>query len=153
MQRFLSGFEEGPEDACWLWNATLDKDGYGVIKIDNKMLKAHRLSYEYYNGEPPTNECIRHLCGTKRCMNPSHLKDDTKKANRWDQMRLGEDARLRVTQEDVNKIRQEWKDTVFSKFGDKKKWIEAKAKECGVTSGTLEGYVYAYDRISIPPVE
>jgi len=42
---------------------------------------AHRLAYEEKYGEIPENMTIDHLCFTRNCINPNHLKMVTQSVN------------------------------------------------------------------------
>ena len=69
---------------CWNWHGTIDKDGYGKIKIRsirNASLYAHRVSYELYCEPIPDGLQIDHLCRNRRCANPEHLEPVTCKVN------------------------------------------------------------------------
>jgi len=145
MERFLAAFTEGPENDCWIWEGSRDYQGYGVIKIEGKMLKAHRLSYEYYNGHPPTNECICHACDTPACVNPGHLIDDTKRRNRRDQLQRDRDPNRKLTDEQVCALRTEHDSTAFP-LGEKKRWAARKAQELGVCVKYIEGIIYRIER-------
>jgi hypothetical protein len=80
VERFWSRVERGPSDACWLWRAGIDKDGYGkfVIEWDRqhrrvKNCRAHRVSYELAHGPIPGGLHCLHRCDNPGCVNPSHL--------------------------------------------------------------------------------
>lgn len=66
---------------CWLWTGALT-DGYGQISVGQNMVKlAHRLSYEWVKGAIPDGLAIDHMCHTRRCVNPAHLRLATWKQN------------------------------------------------------------------------
>lgn len=69
------------KDKCWLWTASLDRDGYARIAIGGKVRFAHRISYESYKGPIPQGMSIDHLCRTRNCVNPNHLEAVTHKEN------------------------------------------------------------------------
>ncbi len=75
-------------DTCWLWIGSKYRYGYGHFrrKINGKwkMYKAHRFSYEYYNGEIPYNSFVCHHCDNPSCVNPGHLFTGSAKDNHWD---------------------------------------------------------------------
>ena len=72
--RFWSKVDRADIDGCWLWVGPARGSGYGVIKIDGKMASAHRFAYELANGPIPNGMCLDHICQTKICVNPSHLR-------------------------------------------------------------------------------
>lgn len=78
-ERFWSKVDKTSD--CWLWIACLRKDGYGSFKVGTKVLLAHRVSYALAKGEPSTALVLDHICRTRHCVNPSHLRQVTQKQN------------------------------------------------------------------------
>ena len=68
-------------DGCWLWNGTLNEHGYGVLSVHNRLVYAHRLSYELHVGPIPEGLVLDHLCRTPSCANPQHLEAVTQAEN------------------------------------------------------------------------
>ena len=66
---------------CWEWQGCLTKAGYGQIRVNNKTLYTHRLMYESYKGQLLPNCEIDHLCRNRKCCNPEHLEQVTRKIN------------------------------------------------------------------------
>ncbi len=63
-----------PHGGCWLWFGTTDKKtGYGSIRIDGKMVKAHRASWTVHRGRIPAGIKVLHQCDIPNCINPNHL--------------------------------------------------------------------------------
>lgn len=60
-------------DSCWLWTASLDTGGCGLFRLDGKLVKAHRYSWELTNGPIPKDHFVMATCGNKACVNPDHL--------------------------------------------------------------------------------
>ena len=61
-------------NGCWLWTGAKTRNGYGHIKIDGKLVLAHRASYEMHFGPIPNDSVIDHICRVRDCTNPNHLE-------------------------------------------------------------------------------
>lgn len=70
---------------CWEWTGALTKDGYGIIRVDGKNKRVHRVSYEFYVAPIPKGLTIDHVkdrgCITRACFWPEHLEPVTLKVN------------------------------------------------------------------------
>lgn len=65
----------GP-DACWLWAASCDTKGYGHFGVGPKserLIKAHRFSWELHVEPLRRGQRLFHLCGNPNCVRPDHL--------------------------------------------------------------------------------
>lgn len=73
-------------DGCWVFNGSINKDGYGRFQFNKREVLAHRASYELMNGLIPPKMVIDHKCHNdsdcrntkkdclhRRCINPKHL--------------------------------------------------------------------------------
>lgn len=78
-QRFLAKREEG--DGCWLWNAALDRNGYGRFYFRGRAQWAHRVAYELFVAPIPEGFQVDHQCNTPACVRPDHLKAMTPRDN------------------------------------------------------------------------
>ena len=78
-ERFWEKVEK--TDYCWNWTATKSKRGYGTFRIDDKMIRVHRFSYELHKGKILNGLTIDHLCRNRSCVNPDHLEAVTIKKN------------------------------------------------------------------------
>lgn len=63
--------------SCWEWSAYTDRGGYG--RFDSKA--AHRFAYLLTGNELVDGMDIDHLCRNRKCVNPKHLEQVTRKEN------------------------------------------------------------------------
>jgi len=81
-ERFWDKVTADPNSGCWLWAASLSRDGYGQFAPKrNALAGAHRYSYELHVGPIPKGLEIDHLCRVRSCVNPDHLEPVTPKEN------------------------------------------------------------------------
>lgn len=79
-QRFWNSMENG-DNGCWLWTASTDKSGYGLLRVAGKTKLAHRYAYELMVDAIPDGLQIDHICRERKCVNPQHLRLATAKQN------------------------------------------------------------------------
>lgn len=72
-ERFETKFIKDKSGDCWNWTACKHKDGYGKFILNGHSQYSHRVSYELYIGEIPSNSQVLHKCNNPSCVNPSHL--------------------------------------------------------------------------------
>lgn len=92
-------------DTCWLWTACVDKDGYGMIRVDRKNKRAHRLAYELTIGPIPDGMVVCHRCDTPTCVRPGHLFLGTDRDNMDDCISKGR-TKLMGASGDANGLRK-----------------------------------------------
>lgn len=68
-------------DSCWLWNGYCNEAGYGMVRINYRQYRSHRVSYEIHKGLIPDGLELDHLCRVRNCVNPEHLEAVTHKEN------------------------------------------------------------------------
>lgn len=86
-EKLLPKFEErvdktpglGPDGSCWEWTGTTrkykGKPYGGQFHVGSKRYTgAHRFSYLAEHGPFPRSSDIKHGCGNKMCVRPSHLE-------------------------------------------------------------------------------
>lgn len=68
---------------CWNWigSKTRSHNGYGQIKVKNRNMLAHRVTYVAFNGNVPSGLEIDHMCKNRTCVNPKHLESVTASEN------------------------------------------------------------------------
>jgi hypothetical protein len=69
------------DDGCWLWTGATTAAGYGVLSVDDRLVYAHRLSYEIHVGPIPDDLTIDHLCRKPRRVRPACLEPVTRAEN------------------------------------------------------------------------
>ena len=82
-ERFWAKVDQSGE--CWLWTSQINRGGYGVLHAPQvsggENETAHRVSYFLTRGNLPEGMFIDHICHTKACVRPSHLRAVTPKQN------------------------------------------------------------------------
>ena len=83
-ERFWEKVNIKTESECWLWLASVDKDGYGNFSFKSitagkkcksqsgKGIPAHRYS-ALLKYKDLGDKLVRHTCDIPNCVNPSHL--------------------------------------------------------------------------------
>lgn len=101
-------------DDCLIWPFARSKQGYGHMRFDGATKLAHRVICELVRGSPPSPASqAAHSCGKghEGCVNPSHLRWDTRAGNFADKIEHGTDSRgeksrlAKITNDDVIRIR------------------------------------------------
>jgi hypothetical protein len=100
---------------CWLWKGP-DFIGYGQISRDGKLTGVHRVSYEKYIGPIPEGYEIDHMCHTKNCVYPFHLRAVTSKQNAENRRGARRDSRSGVQGVSWSSRKRKWRVFVTS-FG------------------------------------
>lgn len=78
---FMDKIVTDPVEFCWLWTGIINTHGYGYIRFNGKMRRAHRVSYEHFVGPIPDGLELDHLCRCRNCVNPDHLEPVTSSIN------------------------------------------------------------------------
>lgn len=111
-RRFWSKVDRQEPEDCWLWQAAINGQGYGVFKLDGKSQSAHRVAFMLENGAfAEANTC--HTCDNKLCCNPTHLYDGTDQQNVRDAVGRGQHprgerhGRAKLTDQLVQEMRRE----------------------------------------------
>lgn len=66
------------ESGCWLWTQSVTGSGYGMMPTGSGgFTSAHRYAYQRFVGPIPDGRHLHHVCETRRCCNPEHLKPVT----------------------------------------------------------------------------
>lgn len=87
--RFWEQTDKRAPDECWPFTGARDADGYGVISLHSKQLRAPRVAYEIQVGPLENGKCVMHLCDNPSCVNGSHLRLGSQLENNQDKARKG----------------------------------------------------------------
>ena len=88
--RFWEKVEKlGTEAGCWLWTSAIHTEGYGMLYLNGKAVRAHRIMWEITYGPVPQGLFVLHRCDLRCCVNPAHLFLGTNQDNVDDMMRKG----------------------------------------------------------------
>lgn len=104
-EQVLEGYIPEPNSGCWLWTGTVNDEGYGLIKVRGRIIRAHRAAYEDLVGPIPAGKLVCHKCDVRSCINPDHLFTGTVADNARDMGRKGRQHLSRLTAANVLEIR------------------------------------------------
>ena len=88
-ERFWSKVDIKEKDDCWNWMACSRGNGYGCIRVDDKIVDSHRIAWILTNGEIINSLWVLHSCDNKLCCNPNHLFLGTQLDNNRDMFKKG----------------------------------------------------------------
>lgn len=66
---------------CWIWQGSVNKEGYGGVQVKGMTWSTHRYSWFIEYGEIPKGLCVLHKCDNPSCVRPDHLFLGTQKDN------------------------------------------------------------------------
>lgn len=134
---------------CLIWFGQKCPKGYGRLRLEGKMQRAHRLMYQLRNGPIADGQVIRHSCDNPACVNPDHLCLGTQLENVRDMFVRGRANKLngeshpnaKLTDLQVAEIRRRYVPGVYGKGA------HVLAKEFGVSKPTIQAIVSGESRV------
>lgn len=82
---------------CIEWTKSRLSSGYGQVRHNGRMQRAHRVAWEKIHGPIPDGLQVLHKCDNPACVNPDHLFLGSRSDNMRDM---------------ISKGRQNWKSTL-----------------------------------------
>jgi hypothetical protein len=145
-ERFWARVEK-TEGGCWPWLSKLSDRGYGLVKVDKKWVRAHRVAWRLTHGEHPAQLLVCHHCDNPRCCNPAHLFLGTHAANHADMVAKGrrrsKSGTVKLTAEQVIAARRRHPAETYAKL----------AEEFGVAIETVKNAVRGFSWKSLNHLE
>jgi hypothetical protein len=95
---------------CMVWTGA-KSGGYGQIRVNGRLIYAHRLAYQLKHGSIPDGALVLHSCDNRPCCNTDHLAIGDEAANHRDAMSRDRHSRgmrhgmSKLTDDDVRRIR------------------------------------------------
>jgi len=90
VQRFWSNVDQsGGADSCWEWKLGRNTTNYGLVRVQGRLWRAHRLAVLLDTGELSEASVVIHACDNPPCCNPKHLKAGTRQENTLDMVSKG----------------------------------------------------------------
>lgn len=109
VSRFWRLVDMGGPDECWKWLGDVNRDNYGVFTYHGRRHGAHELALSFTTGEMRlANLDTCHSCDNPPCVNPSHLRFDTRASNVADMVKRGRanNAPAKLTEAEVVLMRE-----------------------------------------------
>lgn len=105
VERLKNSYFIDPNTGCWKYTGYIDPKGYGQLTVNKKSLRVHRFAYETFVGRLDPQLEICHSCNCKSCINPQHLRQDTRSSNAIDKSYAFAHADQKLTPEQVIEIK------------------------------------------------
>jgi len=100
------------DSGCWEWNGFRNQAGYGLVWLNGKQHRVHRIVLSKKVGRPlEDTEVSRHMCNNPACCNPEHLEVGTTQDNIKDKLLAGRQAKgekngqSKITDKQVEEIK------------------------------------------------
>lgn len=59
---------------CIEWKGDTHETGYGIVWVNGRAIRVHRIVYTAKHGDIPEGFVVHHKCGNRLCININHLE-------------------------------------------------------------------------------
>ena len=80
-EAFLARTEPLLWSGCIIWTGATTRGGYGHLRVNGRIVRAHRYAWEREHGPIPDGMFIDHRCYERSCVNTDHLRLATRAQN------------------------------------------------------------------------
>ena len=129
---------------CWNWTGTKMTQGYAVLTIHRKIVRAHRYSWVLHFGELGDGVDILHHCDRKSCTRPEHLFTGAGALNMADKTWKGRQAKgestnhCKVTEQQVIWLLQNYTNEIDTSTANQL------ASDLGITRDSLRNILSGF---------
>lgn len=106
IERFNQKYIIDEETGCWNWIGYIEPNGYGHSYYKRKTIRAHKLSYILFKNDVNPDLVICHSCNNRKCVNPDHLREDTRSSNSIDMVNSGNQMQQKLSFDEVIEIKK-----------------------------------------------
>ncbi len=136
--RFWKSVERsGGPQACWHWHGFLRPSGYGMIGINGKGYRTHRVLYFLEHGRIDDNLLVLHRCDVRACVNPGHLYQGTARENTQDSVRRNRHTKVYGEENGNHKLTRQQVDSIKRMCAEKIMLQKRIATYHGVSEATV----------------
>ena len=104
-ENFLSFVPKLPKKKCWIWQGSINGNGYGRLYDNYNHIAAHRLAIILHTQSfISKKQFVCHKCNTPLCVNPNHLYIGTQSENMLQAQKEGRTAGFLNPQKKVRQL-------------------------------------------------